>query len=71
MTGFVAGKDRCEEASMFSSAAYIPCNAPAAFVVKWKGRSDAPIRMCEGCADHNVRNRGGEIVRPFKAEEVA
>lgn len=56
---------RCQEASPFSGEAYLPCNAPATKVVGWKGRSDAPIRMCGGCADHNVKNRGGEIVHDY------
>lgn len=68
--GLVAGPDRCEEASPLSGYAYIPCNRPAEHVVKWKDRSDPAIRMCGGCADHNVRHRGGEIVGPFKKEET-
>lgn len=52
---------RCEEASTLSREFYTPCNAPAVYIVGWKGRSDAPIRMCAACTDHNVRNRGGEI----------
>lgn len=55
----------CEEASLMSGATYIPCNKPATQVVGWKGRSDAPIRMCEMCTHHNVNNRGGEIIRPY------
>ncbi len=39
--------------------AYFPCNKPAEFIVGWRGRPDTPIRMCLGCADHNVRNRSG------------
>lgn len=66
----VAGTDRCEEASPLSGFAYIPCDKPAVSIVRWKGRSDPPIRMCFGCADHNVRNRGGEIVGPFKKEDA-
>ncbi len=45
--------------------AYIPCNKPATKVVGWKGRSDPPLRMCRECADHNVRNRGGVVVRDY------
>ena len=62
-----AKPDCCEEASMFSHHFYIPCNQPAAYVIGWKGRSDTPIRMCEMCADHNVRNRGGELIRAYEA----
>lgn len=60
----------CEEASILSRGFYIPCNRPAVNIVRWKGRTDRPIRMCFGCSDHNVRNRGGEIVEAFKAEVV-
>lgn len=63
------GPDRCEEASLLSGAAYLPCNAPAVHVVGWKGRSDKPIRMCAACADHNVKNRGGEIRRPYEPQK--
>lgn len=54
----------CEEASPLSHSFYIPCNAPAAYVVK--NRDPTPYRMCAQCADHNVRNRGATIVGPFK-----
>jgi hypothetical protein len=68
-----ANPNCCEEASTLSMGGYIPCNQPAQFVVGWKGRSDKPIRMCAGCTDHNVRNRGGEIkhkYRPIDLGEV-
>jgi len=55
----------CEEASLSSHSFYIPCNNPATKVVGWKGRSDSPIRMCEMCADHNVKNRGGYVVEAY------
>lgn len=55
----------CEEASHLSYNYYIPCNKPAANVVGWKERSDAPIRMCEMCTDHNVRNRNGYIIERY------
>lgn len=55
----------CEEAALSSQAFYIPCNEPAVNIVGWKGRRDTPIRMCEMCTDHNVRNRGGEIIRSY------
>src|SRR5258708_37691685 len=56
----------CEEAALgVPGGGYIPCNKPAANVIGWKGRPDAPILMCEACTDHNVRNRGGEVVTPL------
>ena len=60
-----ANPDGCAEASPLSVKFYIPCNKPAKFVVGWTGRSEAPIRMCEMCADHNVKNRGGFIAQPY------
>jgi hypothetical protein len=60
-----AGPNGCAEASTLSRDRYIPCNRPAKFVVGWTGRSEAPIRMCEMCADHNVKNRGGFIAQPY------
>lgn len=62
-----AKKDGCEEAVM-GLPFYVPCNQPAVNIVRWKGRSDKPVRMCWGCTDHNVRSRGGEIIGPYKAE---
>lgn len=55
----------CEEASFISSVSYIPCNKPATNIVGWKGRSDAPIRMCEMCTHHNVNNRSGYILSNY------
>lgn len=51
----------CQEAAL-GVPFYLPCNKPATQVVGWKGRRDEPIRMCAACADHNVRNRGGEKI---------
>jgi len=59
----------CQEAALCIPF-YAPCNRPAVSIVRWKGRNEPAIRMCAMCADHNVRNRGGEIVEPFKAEAV-
>jgi hypothetical protein len=58
-----AGPGRCEEASLLSRERYIPCNAPAMRMVKL--RKEGPYRMCAACADHNVRNRGGQDVGPY------
>lgn len=59
----------CEEAAL-GVPFYAPCNQPAEFIVGWEGRSDAPIRMCAACADHNVKNRGGAVRGPFIATEA-
>lgn len=59
-----AGRNLCEEASVISGSFYIPCNRPAASLVK--ARDPNVYRMCETCADHNVRNRGARLVAPYK-----
>lgn len=51
---------RCQEASVFSRESYIPCGAPAVAIVD--NGDSRPYYMCEGCADHNVRNRGARVV---------
>lgn len=55
-----ANPEGCEEASPLSHAVYIPCNGKATRKVAFP--SEGPYRMCEMCADHNVRNRGGHYV---------
>lgn len=64
-----ANEHCCEECAIMPPGvnAYFPCNKPATKIVGWKGRSDIPIRMCDGCADHNIRNRGGETIRLYIA----
>lgn len=62
MPDLKADPGRCEEAALGFSF-YAPCNQRAIAVVGWKGRSDKPIRMCAACLNHNVRNRGGEVLR--------
>jgi hypothetical protein len=59
---------RCEEASIHSREFYIPCNQPAAWIVK--NRDPSPYRMCEACAAHNVNNRGAKKLSRFVAEPV-
>lgn len=61
--------DGCEEAAL-GLPFYLPCNKPATFIVGWIGRRDAPIRMCDHCKDHNVRNRGGEVIGPYVPEDA-
>ena len=58
----------CEEASLNSKEHYIPCNAPARFMVK--NRDATPYRMCEMCADHNVKNRGAVVIGDFVIESA-
>ena len=61
-----AAPDRCEEASPLSREKYIPCNAPAVAII-YHDRDRREYRMCAPCADHNVRNRGGKMVGPYKS----
>jgi hypothetical protein len=53
---------RCQEASMYSRGFYIPCGQPAVAVVR-HDKDRRSYYMCAPCADHNVRNRGGKLVR--------
>jgi hypothetical protein len=52
---------RCQEASFLSRGTYIPCNAPATKVI-FHDKDRRGYYMCNPCADHNVRNRGGRDV---------
>lgn len=61
-----AKKGGCEEASILSHNFYIPCNAPAARLVKT--RDPKPYRMCAACADHNVKNRGATDLGKYQPE---
>ena len=54
--------DRCEEASSLSRGTYLPCAAPAMALV-WHEKDRRVYQMCMPCAGHNVRNRGGVLVR--------
>lgn len=57
----------CQEASPRSRDTYIPCNAPAIFVVQ--GADPCSYTMCAMCADHNVRNRSAHYVRAGEAHK--
>lgn len=56
----------CEEAALLPFPGYIPCNKPAVSMVGWPDRGEGPYRMCEACADHNVRNRGATLIGPYE-----
>jgi hypothetical protein len=58
----------CQEASMFSGNMYVPCGQPASTIV-YHERDRRGYYMCSGCADHNVRNRGGKWVGGDKLSE--
>lgn len=56
-------KLRCTEASMFSRETKIDCGKPAEFII-WHNSDRRAYAMCDSCADHNVKNRGGiELAR--------
>lgn len=54
----------CEEASSLSTGWYIPCNQPATKIVKTKDINS--YRMCDMCANHNVRARNAKIIGEYK-----
>ena len=57
----------CEEASPLSTNGYIPCNRPATRLVAHG--DEGPYRMCDACADHNLKNRGAEDRGPYVARK--
>ena len=59
----------CEEASS-TIGFYAPCNRPATKMVGWEHRSEGPYRMCDECADHNVRNRGAVVLGPYEQPDA-
>jgi hypothetical protein len=52
---------------MLSFGGYIPCSAPAVAIVH-HDRDGRGYYMCLPCADHNLRNRGGRLVRTNSEE---
>lgn len=56
----------CEEAAPTSTFCYIPCNRPATRIV-FLERDNREYRMCMFCADHNIKNRGGEDRGEYKS----
>ena len=55
----------CEEASFLSREKYVPCGALASSAV-YHEKDRRWYFMCAACADHNVRNRGGVLLRSVK-----
>jgi hypothetical protein len=51
----------CQEASQFSRETYIPCGASATSII-WHNKDRKAYAMCDMCADHNVKNRGGIVL---------
>lgn len=63
-----ASIDGCQESNYFHPE--FPCNKPAERMIAWPAKGEGPYRMCLGCADHSVKNRGATDQGPFKAETV-
>lgn len=55
----------CEEASPASHSTFIQCCNPVYALVDNGDRS--LYWMCQGCASHNVHNRGAKIVAMVKS----
>jgi len=55
----------CQEASSLCVAGYVACGEPAVAIV-YHRRDHRSYYMCSQCADHNVRNRGGLLLRERK-----
>ena len=56
-----SGSKTCEEADSFipsTAVLFVPCGKPAKHSVFLKN-DDKTYRMCDSCAFHNVKNRGG------------
>ncbi|MCK5639716.1 MAG: hypothetical protein KAJ19_02925 [Gammaproteobacteria bacterium] len=69
MAGFKAKPGCCEEASLFAPAGvYMPCDKPATKMVGWK--NEGPYRMCDMCADHNIKNRNATTITIIAKEET-
>ena len=54
MTQINMANCKCEEASLLSRDAYIPCGAPATHLL-WSAKDKRAYCMCSMCADHNIR----------------
>jgi hypothetical protein len=64
------GRNRtCQEASPLSRGEYVACGRPAVCIVD--NGDTHPYWMCNYCADHNVKNRGGvQWIPKGKADEA-
>lgn len=63
MLDFTAEWNGCEEAALGCRDIYIPCNKPATQVLHCS-RDKRDYRMCDFCADHNIR-RGMKFKEDF------
>lgn len=60
---------KCQEASMYPGLSQFQCGRAAVAVV-WHDRDHRAYMMCDMCADHNVRNRGGQLVAAAKGVKI-
>lgn len=54
----------CQEASHLSRETYVPCGRPGWGVVFHQHDGRNVYVMCDACAHHNVKNRGGALLWP-------
>ncbi len=52
---------KCQEASIYSYAFYVPCGNEAVAIV-YQAKDRRAYYMCEACTYHNINNRGGKLV---------
>ncbi len=55
----------CQEAATGARGLYIPCGAPANKMIR-HDKDNRSYFMCETCAEHNIRNRGGKLIMSSK-----
>ena len=60
----------CQEVSILSGQFYIACGQPAVAIV-YHEKDRRGYYMCEMCACHNVRNRGGKLVTAVGEDRIA
>lgn len=58
-----AKRGGCEEAHHTSHMFYIPCNAPATYVIIQ--RDGNHVAMCDACSFHNIKNRRAKASYPY------
>jgi hypothetical protein len=51
----------CQEASIWPSVIYVPCGDRAVAIV-YQPKDRRSYYMCDSCTDHNVKNRGGQLI---------
>ena len=57
----------CQESNQWYPQ--FPCNQLATRIIKFVKTNEGPYRMCDGCAEHSVKNRGATDIGPYVKEE--